>query len=400
MMNINFKETLGNLFSPSPFQDIVDQATSEYLLTPDWEKNIHIIDQVNLKIENAKEVMRAIRRRTSNSNPKVQFLALTLLEMGVKNCGHVFRAELCQHAELLGDVLKIATRETRRSGEHESTEKALEMINTWNHCFRQRSAYPQLTALYHQALGKGATFEGLKVDDDALMDDGQPMNVTGIGNHMAPTGMGNITGSGGMGGMGGLGGMGGQGVTGGHGPDISGMGSDGRAAPPGSQPQTFLGRLGFGSTPKPAAQPQRQQRRPPGPQVPHGAAGELPPEMLTRETDPAVQAAIHAAILEQNAQAQPPVPERDPAEVLQQLIDEAHSVVGLFTEILTANANSPEVLATDDMCQQVRAVAFPRRHRGGHGSNKCGSVARTKGSLSAPARGFHGWPRHRHQATA
>ena len=162
-MNLNFKEKLGHLFAPSPFQEVVDQATSEYLLTPDWEKNINIIDQVNRKMENAKEVLRAIRRRTSNTNPKVQFLALTLLEMGVKNCGHVFRAELCQHAELLGDVLRIATREMRRSGEYESTEKALEMINTWNHCFRQRGAYPQLTVMYHQALGKGASFEGLKV---------------------------------------------------------------------------------------------------------------------------------------------------------------------------------------------------------------------------------------------
>ena len=41
------------------------------------------------------------------------------------------------------------------------------------------------------------------------------------------------------------------------------------------------------------------------------------------------------------------------AQVLQELIDEARSVVGLFTDILTANATSPEVLATDDICQQV-----------------------------------------------
>ena len=48
------KDKLGAFFSPSPFQDIVDQATSEYLLTPDWEKNLRIIDLVNAKLDNAK----------------------------------------------------------------------------------------------------------------------------------------------------------------------------------------------------------------------------------------------------------------------------------------------------------------------------------------------------------
>ena len=58
------------------------------------------------------EILRAIKRRTGNTNPKVQFLALTLLEMGVKNCGHVFRQELCHHKDLLNDVLQAAI--TRR----------------------------------------------------------------------------------------------------------------------------------------------------------------------------------------------------------------------------------------------------------------------------------------------
>lgn len=57
MMNLNFKDKLNALnafLTPSPFQDVVDQATSEYLLTPDWEKNIRIIDQMNHKTDNIK----------------------------------------------------------------------------------------------------------------------------------------------------------------------------------------------------------------------------------------------------------------------------------------------------------------------------------------------------------
>ena len=145
----------------------------------------------------------------------------------------------------------------------------------------------------------------LQVDDDALMDDGrQPMDVTGMGSHGAPTGMTNITGMG------------------------NSASSRGSTSP---QPQgmSLWGRLGFGSIPKPEAQPQPQpQRLQPGTipgrhhAAPHGAAppGELPPgaiqlppDMPTGEMDPAMQAAIHAAILQQNAQ--PPVPERDPAVV-------------------------------------------------------------------------------------
>ena len=47
-------DRLGSFFSVSPYQGIVDEATSEFLLSPDWDKNIAIVDCANEREENAK----------------------------------------------------------------------------------------------------------------------------------------------------------------------------------------------------------------------------------------------------------------------------------------------------------------------------------------------------------
>jgi hypothetical protein len=56
----------------------VDKATSELLLGPDWTLNIDICDAVNSDHGQAKEVIKALKKRLQHKNSKVQFFALTV----------------------------------------------------------------------------------------------------------------------------------------------------------------------------------------------------------------------------------------------------------------------------------------------------------------------------------
>eukprot|EP00906_Rhabdomonas_costata_P011495 RCo016382 len=286
-------DKFGSLFSVSAFQGNVDEATSEFLLSPDWDKNLALVDIVNEKEENAKEVLRAVRKRTSNANPKVQYLALVVLETCVKNCGRHLRGELCQQKDLLADVLKIATKEAHVSGERETQEKALHMINSWHNSFRSKPHYMPLSALYQQALGRGANFSGLK-DEDTLLTDEAALPRPGGGS---------------------------------------------AAVPPG----------GYS-----AAAPQRRAQPQPGyATVPMGDSRARQPATGTHgSAAPAQAQAQGQAQAQAQAQARAPTAQ-DMAQMVHHLIEEAQGCVGLFSELLTANASTPGVLVTDELCQQI-----------------------------------------------
>ncbi|XBJ09641.1 hypothetical protein VPH35_014683 [Triticum aestivum] len=92
---------------------IVDEATLETMDGPDWATNLEICDMANTERVNSVELIRAIKRRIMLKSPRVQYLALVLLETIVKNCEKAF-SEIA--AERVLDEMSLRSRGIRFPG--------------------------------------------------------------------------------------------------------------------------------------------------------------------------------------------------------------------------------------------------------------------------------------------
>ncbi|CAA0810575.1 ENTH/VHS/GAT family protein [Striga hermonthica] len=133
---------------------MVERATSDMLIGPDWAMNIEICDVCNRDPAQAKDVIRGIKKRLGSRNPKVQLLALTLLETIVKNCGDIVHMHVAEK-DLPHEMVKIV----RKKPDFHVKEKILILIDTWQEAFGgPRARYPQYFVAYQDLLRLGAVF--------------------------------------------------------------------------------------------------------------------------------------------------------------------------------------------------------------------------------------------------
>ncbi|KAF7830126.1 TOM1-like protein 9 [Senna tora] len=133
---------------------MVERATSDMLIGPDWAMNLEICDILNHDFGQSKDVVKSIKKRIGSKNPKVQLLALTLLETIVKNCGEIVRMHVAEK-DVLYEMVKIA----KKRPDIQVKEKILILIDTWQEAFGGPGArYPQFYAAYQDLLHAGAVF--------------------------------------------------------------------------------------------------------------------------------------------------------------------------------------------------------------------------------------------------
>ncbi|CAK9144499.1 unnamed protein product [Ilex paraguariensis] len=132
----------------------VEKATSEFLIGPDWTMNIDICDTINTNHWLAKDIVKALKKRLQHKNPKVQLLALTLLETMVKNCGDYVHSQIAERT-ILQDMIKIVKKKT----DMHVRDKILALLDSWQEAFGGPGGkYPQYYWAYEELRRFGVEF--------------------------------------------------------------------------------------------------------------------------------------------------------------------------------------------------------------------------------------------------
>lgn len=129
MVSLKVREMKDMLQSPTPESRIVDQATSPSLDSPDWGLNLRIFSLINAGELSGGEVVKSIKRKISagDGDPKVQRMALELLEACAMNCEKIF-SEIA--SEKLVEEMVVRLIENPQA-DKECQVRAIELIRAW-----------------------------------------------------------------------------------------------------------------------------------------------------------------------------------------------------------------------------------------------------------------------------
>jgi len=91
---------------PPSSSSLVQRATSDALIGPDWATNLEICDSLNRDPGQTKDVVKSLKKRIAHKKSRVQLLALTLLETMIKNCGDIVHMQVAER-DILQEMVKI-----------------------------------------------------------------------------------------------------------------------------------------------------------------------------------------------------------------------------------------------------------------------------------------------------
>jgi len=150
----------------NPAWTIVERATNDILISPDWAANMAVCDYIeNSKHDpNSKSVLyvcSAIKERLVNGgNATVALHALILLETCIKNCSGRFHFAISKpnFMRVLEDLAVARKGSSTKWGEVK--EKALEIIQYLGQKFggKNRSSFPEFYNTYAKLTARGCIF--------------------------------------------------------------------------------------------------------------------------------------------------------------------------------------------------------------------------------------------------
>ncbi|XP_008800065.1 TOM1-like protein 1 [Phoenix dactylifera] len=136
-------------------EKIVEEATSENLDEPDWSTNLEICDMINSEKINSVELIRGIKKRIMLKNPRVQYLALVLLETCVKNCEKSFSEVAAER--VLDEMVKLIDDPQTVVN---NRNKALVLIEAWGEAGDELRYLPVYEETYKSLKSRGIRFPG------------------------------------------------------------------------------------------------------------------------------------------------------------------------------------------------------------------------------------------------
>ncbi|XP_062231651.1 TOM1-like protein 6 isoform X2 [Phragmites australis] len=167
-----------------PAASRVDKATSHLLQGPDWAVNLEICDTLNADRWQTKDVVKAVKKRLQNKDPKVQFFTLTLLETMMKNCGEYVRFEVVEQ-HVLQEMVKIV----QKRHDMQVRDKALLLLDSWQEAFGGPGGkYPQYYWAYVELKRSGVMFPRRPVDAPPIFTPPATHHSQAYGSPRYPTG--------------------------------------------------------------------------------------------------------------------------------------------------------------------------------------------------------------------
>ncbi|XP_058085516.1 TOM1-like protein 1 [Magnolia sinica] len=136
-------------------EKVVEEATAETLVEPDWAANLEICDMINSEKINSVELIRGIKKRIMLRSPRVQYLSLVLLETCVKNCERAF-SEVAAERVLDEMVKLIEDPQTVINNRN----KALILIEAWGESANELRYLPVYEETYKSLKSRGIRFPG------------------------------------------------------------------------------------------------------------------------------------------------------------------------------------------------------------------------------------------------
>jgi hypothetical protein len=133
---------------------LVDSATSEKLTEMDWAKNIEICELVAHDQRQARDVIKAIKKRLGSKNSNTQLYAVMLLEMLMNNIGdHVHKQVI--DTGLLSILLKIV----KKKSDSPVREKIFLLLDATQTSLGGASGkFPQYYSAYYDLVSAGVKF--------------------------------------------------------------------------------------------------------------------------------------------------------------------------------------------------------------------------------------------------
>ncbi|KAG0582560.1 hypothetical protein M758_3G070000 [Ceratodon purpureus] len=133
---------------------VVEKATSDMLIGPDWALNLDLCDAINNDPSQAKEIVKAVKKRLTNRSPQVQLLALTVLETLIKNCGDNVHQQVAEK-----DVLHELVKLVKKKADMRVRDKTLVLLDSWQEAFGGAGGrYPQYYMAYNDLQKAGVEF--------------------------------------------------------------------------------------------------------------------------------------------------------------------------------------------------------------------------------------------------